>query len=250
MRSNNGTEVPAPNNFFNGTTPKGIHFDKVPAPEEEEQNGVGVLTPSTGVETLVSSDSDDGTEVPTPRGKQYGTEVPTPKIAKRFLPHIDLIGYYQFVTFRTHDSLDEFIKKIRSEEISSRKQEYKIDQYIDQSSKGAYLNNEVLKYLYRYFVEQDQSLYDLVAFTIMPNHVHILFKQNIELPQIMQRIKGATAFAINKILDRKGIFWEENYYDKVIRDEAHFAQVYDYIKYNAYKANIKNAKERFYGIYE
>jgi REP element-mobilizing transposase RayT len=230
MRSNNGTEVPAP--------------------EEEEQNGVGVLTPSIGVKTLVSSGDSDGTKVPTPRGKQYGTEVPTTKIAKRFLPHIDLIGYYQFVTFRTHDSLDEFIKKIRSEEISSRKQEYKIDQYIDQSSKGAYLNNEVLKYLYRYFVEQDQSLYDLVAFTIMPNHVHILFKQNIELPQIMQRIKGATAFAINKILDRKGIFWEENYYDKVIRDEAHFAQVYDYIKYNAYKANIKNAKERFYGIYE
>jgi hypothetical protein len=41
--------------------------------------GVGVLTPSTGVETLVSSDSGDGTEVPAPGEEQYGTKVPAPE---------------------------------------------------------------------------------------------------------------------------------------------------------------------------
>ena len=121
---------------------------------------------------------------------------------------------------------------------------------MDRSSKGVYLNGDVLKYLYRYFIDQDKILYDLVAFTIMPNHVHILFKQISELPTIMKRIKGATAFAINKILDRKGRFWEENYYDRLIRDDTHFVKVYDYIKYNAVKANLKDAEERFYGIYE
>ncbi|PHS40420.1 MAG: hypothetical protein COB07_04770 [Sulfurovum sp.] len=156
-----------------------------------------------------------------------------------------MIGYYQFVTFRTHDSLDEFIKKIRNEDISSRDKEYKIDQYIDSSPKGCYLNDEVLYYLNNYFISKDKSFYDLVAFLIMPNHVHILFKQNIELPKIMKQIKGATAFEINKILQRKGKFWEENYYDKVIRDENHFEQVYDYIKYNAIKADLKNAEENF-----
>jgi len=29
----------------------------------------------------------------------------------RHLPHIDSAGYYQFVTFRTHDSVDEFVRK-------------------------------------------------------------------------------------------------------------------------------------------
>ena len=172
------------------------------------------------------------------------------EVAKRFLPHIDLVGYYQFVTFRTHDSIDDYLKRVRNEDISSREQEYKIDQYIDKSKKGCYLNSEILDYLYNYFVSKDKSFYDLVTFSIMPNHVHILFKQNIELPKIMKQIKGATAFEINKILKRKGIFWESNYYDKVIRNETHFEQVYDYIKYNAIKVDLRDAKERFYGIYE
>ena len=243
-----GTSVPSNTKGVEISTisKQSINGTKVPAPGGQLK-GAGVLTPS--------EQSHNGTEVPTPSGNFNGTEVLAPReenntTPRRFLPHIDMVGYYQFVTFRTHDSLDDFIKKIRSEEISSRKQEYKIDQYIDQSPNGAYLDNEVLKYLYRYFVIQDKNLYDLVAFTIMPNHVHIFFKQNVELPQIMKRIKGATAFAINKMLDRKGIFWEENYYDKLIRDEVHFSQVYDYIKYNAVKVDLRDAEERFYGIYE
>jgi REP element-mobilizing transposase RayT len=200
--------------------------------------GVGTLVP-------LSSNIDNGTEVPTPRKKNNEDEV-----AKRFLPHIDLVGYYQFITFRTHDSIDDYLKRVRNEDISSREKEYKIDQYIDKSSKGCYLNSEILDYLYSYYIGKDKSFYDLVAFSIMPNHVHMLFKQNIELPKIMQQIKGATAFEINKILQRKGIFWESNYYDKVIRNETHFEQVYDYIKYNAVKVDLRDAKERFYGIYE
>ena len=211
---------------------------EVPAPEEEIE-GVGVSTPLDRCKNEI--------EVSAPRKKKNGTKVPAPR---KFLPHINMIGYYQFVTFRTYDSLDDFIKKIRDENISSREQEYKIDQYIDRSPKGCYLNDEVLDYLYCYFIDKDKSFYDLVAFSIMPNHVHILFKQNVELPKIMKQIKGTTAFEINKMLQRKGIFWETNYYDKVIRNEAHFEQVYDYIKYNAIKADLRDEKERFYGIYE
>ena len=198
-----------------------------------------------GIEVFAPKKSYNGTEVPSPRDGHYNGTAP-----RRFLPHVDLIGYYQFVTFRTHDSLDDFIKRIRSEDISSKEQEYKIDQYIDTSSKGCYLNDKVLEYLRDYFIEKDKSFYDLVSFVIMPNHVHILFKQNIEISKIMQQIKGATSFEINKRLHRKGKFWEANYYDKVIWDEAHFAQVHDYIKYNGIKAGLKDVKGRFYGIYE
>jgi len=242
----NGTKVPAPEEKQNEV--------RVSAPFKQSNNGTEVPPPSekingVGVLTPLLHDKYE-TEVSTPEEKQNGTKVPTPEAVKRFLPHIDLVGYYQFVTFRTHDSLDDFIKKIRDENISSREQEYKIDQYIDKSQKGCYLNSEILDYLYSYFIGKDKSFYDLVAFSIMPNHVHMLFKQNIELPKIMKQIKGATAFEINKILQRKGIFWESNYYDKVIRNETHFAQVYDYIKYNAIKVDLRDAKERFYGIYE
>lgn len=188
-----------------------------------------------------------GTLVPSSSMNKNGTEVPAPR---RFLPHIDLIGYYQFVTFRTHDSIDNYIKRVRNEDISNQEKEYKIDKYIDLSTKGCYLNGDILEYLKDFFLNKDKSFYNLVAFCVMPNHVHILFKQNDELKKIMKVLKGSTSFHINKILERKGTFWEENYYDKVIRDEDHFHTVYDYIKNNAVKANLKDAKDRFYGIYE
>lgn len=65
----------------------------------------------------------------------------------------------------------------------------------------------------------------------------------------MQKIKGALAFQINKLLSRKGHFWEKSYFDKAIRDEGHFNTVYEYIKNNADKANLSDTDIRFYGIY-
>jgi len=188
-----------------------------------------------------------GTSVPSNDNRKNGTKVPAPK---RFLPHTDLIGYYQFVTFRTHDSIDDYLKRVRNEDISNREKEYKIDQYIDLSAKGCYLNGSVLEYLKEFFISKDKSFYDLDAFCVMPNHIHILFKQNDELKKIMKILKGSTSFQINKMLGKKGTFWEENYYDIVIRDENHFDVVYEYIKYNPIKAELEDCKERFYGVYE
>ena len=138
-----------------------------------------------------------GTLVPSNSTIKNGTKVPAPR---RFLPHIDLIGYYQFVTFRTHDSIDDYLKRVRNEDISSREKEYKIDQYIDLSTKGCYLNGDILEYLKEFFISKDKSFYDLVTFCVMPNHVHILFRQNEELQKIMKILKGSTSFNINKML--------------------------------------------------
>jgi len=169
---------------------------------------------------------------------------------KTFLPHIDMIGYYQFVTFRTNDSMDDFIVKIRKQNIPDKQKEYQIDKYLDSSNKGCYLKGEVLEFLKEYFISKDKVLYDLVAFSIMPNHVHIVFKQNDNLSKIMKQIKGATANKINKMLNKSGRFWESNYFDKVIRDEKHFGVVYEYVKNNAIKAGLNDVDIRFYSVYE
>ena len=161
-----------------------------------------------------------------------------------------MIGYYQFVTFRTYDSLDDFVLKIRQKDIPDRQKEFEIDQYLDNSLKGCYLHGDVLDYLKKYLISTDKTFYELIAFSIMPNHVHIVFKQNDNLSKIMQQIKGASSHKINKMLQKEGKFWEDNYYDKVIRDTKHFDIVYEYVKNNAIKANLKDAKDRFYSVYE
>ncbi len=158
--------------------------------------------------------------------------------------------HYQFVTFRTKESIDGYIQKLYGSDDSEKLKQYKIDSYLDRSENGAFLNEQVILDIQKYFQSYDKKMYELMALTIMPNHIHILFKQNDELKNIMRKLKGGSAHIVNKLLDRKGQVWASDYFDKLIRDEEHFSLVYKYIKYNAVKAGIDNAEERFYGCYE
>ena len=169
----------------------------------------------------------------------------------KHLHHIDSPNHYQFVTFRTYDSVDLYLKKILSNSLPQNKKQQEADNYLDQSNNGAYLNYRILNFLYEFFRKKDNELYKLMAFCIMPNHVHLLIKPLLELPVMMKNIKGSSAFQINKLLRKKGIFWANEYFDKLIRDEKHYNVVYNYIKNNP--RNIILAKDelpRFYGIYE
>ena len=192
----------------------------------------------------------------------------------RHLHHIDLVDHYQFITFRTHDSVDAFVKKLALQNKTNQQRQMKVDEYLDQSIKGAYLYGAVLHYLFQFLKSHDGDLYELISFAIMPNHVHLLLKPKIELPVLMQRIKGSSSIQINTILKRTGKFWSSNYYDKLIRDDRNFILVYDYIKNNPLKLddNFSGAKaplpsgslygsgsealaspvnlNRFFGVYE
>ena len=99
-------------------------------------------------------------------------------------------------------------------------------------------------------LKRDNDLYELIAFAIMPNHIHLLLKQKVSLVNIVKYIKGKSAIELNKTLGRNGQFWARDYYDRAIRNEAHFSTVYRYILNNPLKANLTDAKERVYGKYE
>ncbi|NCO00410.1 MAG: hypothetical protein GW906_01070 [Epsilonproteobacteria bacterium] len=166
------------------------------------------------------------------------------------LPHIDAFGYYQFVTFRTDASVDAYVSKLLNEHnLKSSIKQYKIDSYLDNSENGTYFHADILEYLYNFLKSLDGNLYELISFVIMPNHIHLLFKQEKSLPETLRVIKSKSAREINKLLKRSGKLWASEYYDKVIRDEEHFVKVYTYIKNNAPKAGLRLEK-RFYSKYE
>ena len=167
--------------------------------------------------------------------------------------HLDLPGYYQFVTFRTRDSIDYYIKKIFSYNIEESEKQQKIDNYSDTADKGAYLTGEVLQYLYDFLKGNDGKIYEIVSFAIMPNHVHLLINPLISISEAMRIIKGSSSRRINKILKKEGRFWAEDYYDKAVRDKKHFEVIYRYIRNNPLKLNnIGSAglNLRYYSIYE
>ncbi len=166
------------------------------------------------------------------------------------LPHINALEHYQFITFRTNDSVDSYIIKLLNDNnLKPNHKQYQIDNHLDTSQNGAYLHSDALQFLYHFLKENDNQIYELISFVIMPNHLHILFKQNTNLQDTMRIIKSKSAREINTILGKNGKFWANDYYDKVIRDEEHFIKVHNYIKNNAPKAGL-SSDGRYYSKYE
>jgi REP element-mobilizing transposase RayT len=86
----------------------------------------------------------------------------------------------------------------------------------------------------------DGAQYDLHAWVVMPNHVHALFtpRQGFELSHIVQAWKSVSARAINRLLDRKGQLWQEDYFDRYMRDGSHFERTMGYIEWNPVEASL------------
>jgi len=90
------------------------------------------------------------------------------------------------------------------------------------------------------FLEFDGTRYRLHAWTVMPNHVHVLFTvlPAVSLGTIVGSWKRFTARQANRLLRRTGAFWQTEYWDRFIRNETHFAVAEDYIDQNPVKAGL------------
>ena len=78
------------------------------------------------------------------------------------------------------------------------------------------------------------------SFVVMPNHVHAVIRpmSSFELEDCLQRIKQYVSTHINRTLKKEGVLWEEESYDRIVRDEEHLWKVVQYIGRNPKKAGI------------
>jgi REP element-mobilizing transposase RayT len=73
----------------------------------------------------------------------------------------------------------------------------------------------------------------------MPNHAHIVVNVWQEpLSKLVMHWKGSTAAASNRLIGRSGQFWQEDYWDTLIKDEKHRAQAIRYVENNPAKAKL------------
>ena len=86
----------------------------------------------------------------------------------------------------------------------------------------------------------DGDRYDLLAWSVMPNHVHALLvpREGRELEKILQSWKTHTAKEANQILGKTGAFWQEEYYDHVVRDGEDLKHQVRYILNNPIKGKF------------
>jgi putative transposase len=211
-----------------------------------------------------------------------------PKIEYRSrLPHIAPVGASFFVTFRLADALpqkvvqalkwelEQAIQVLEQDKpnhykklIQDEKKRFfgKYDYQLDHKPFGSCIlsKSEIATIVKEQLYRHDGILYDLMAYCIMPNHVHILIDTAIqvteyeivdgektpflmsnlpddfkELDQIMKKIKGASAYYANKLLGTTGTtFWQKDSYDHFIRNDKEWNNIVSYILENPVKAGL------------
>jgi REP element-mobilizing transposase RayT len=84
-----------------------------------------------------------------------------------------------------------------------------------------------------HYCEEQVGHYELHAFVVMANHVHMLISPRVELPKVMKALKGFTAKRANQMLGLSGNpFWQEESYDHLVRDREEFEGIKRYIENN------------------
>jgi putative transposase len=87
-------------------------------------------------------------------------------------------------------------------------------------------------------------LFELHAVVVMPDHVHLILtplmdeKGEISIPEIMQAIKSTSAHLINRYLGRKGRVWQEESFDRAMRQVENFQGKIEYILGNPVRASL------------
>jgi putative transposase len=94
-----------------------------------------------------------------------------------------------------------------------------------------------LKTLYGY---RRQGRFELHAFALMPEHVHLLLTPapSIALERAIQFIKGGYSHALGVELGRKGEVWQRGFTEHRIRDAADFDAHRNYIHENPVKRRL------------
>jgi REP element-mobilizing transposase RayT len=88
--------------------------------------------------------------------------------------------------------------------------------------------------------------YELGAWVLMPNHVHVVLRPQAGLAQAVGRIKARSAGAANRLLKRTGErFWARDYFDRWIRDRVEEERVTRYIEWNPVRAGLCEVPEEW-----
>jgi REP element-mobilizing transposase RayT len=163
----------------------------------------------------------------------------------RRLPHLHAIGHPTFLTWRLHNSLpqnDAFSTITTGQSFTA------IDRQLDTATKGPlHLRNpELATMLISALRHRHETAYNLHSWVIMANHVHILVTPHIPVPTLMRSLKRFTARQANKILGHTGhSFWQDESYDRLVRNEKEFNSIVWYIEMNPVRAGLAATPEAF-----
>ncbi len=213
---------------------------------------------------------------------------------RRELPHWQPAGGTTFITWRLYGSLPkEALDRLADEKDRLEKQPIRPDETPRdralRHSKGLFAladkmlasnttgphwlkDERVAQLVVDALFYHDGNLYTLLAFVVMPNHVHVVLRpleekgaerveehesvansdsngdtpRYVPLRRITQSLKGYTAREANRLLGRTGqTFWQDESYDHWIRDEAELGRIVTYIEWDPVKSGLVTKPEEW-----
>jgi len=169
-------------------------------------------------------------------------------MACRRLPHIYPENRWLFVTWHLFGSLPRALYPPPGKP-SAGKAFVWMDRYLDTTRIGPmFLRRPEVASLVVAALRRGLMLgmYDLRAFVVMGNHVHILLRPQGEPSRALQWIKGTTAREANQLLARTGKpFWQRESYDHWVRDERQLERIVAYIENNPVTAGLAAVASEF-----
>ncbi len=161
--------------------------------------------------------------------------------SRGYLPHCDTPNLLQFITFHLADSLPADVLNRLLRETDEIKKHQQFEHFWDTGYGACWLQQDAIADIVEdALLFGDGARYRLLAWCVMPNHLHVLIETNEQhlLSEVVHMWKSFTAKAINHHLARTGSVWMPDYFDRYIRDDNHLAAVIAYIHQNPVSAGL------------
>jgi len=180
------------------------------------------------------------------------------------LPHWEVDDGIYFVTFRLHDSLPPKDRRHISEAYTRLSRQFvddpsqspedyadfalsfflnRVDSVLDDSCGHCHLHidrmADTVDNSLRY---RDEHQYDLLAWSVMPNHVHVVFQKcpDVSLGEIVRNWKSYTAHRARDIVTFGKHFWQPDYYDRLVRTVDELRDTVRYVWSNPERAGLED----------
>lgn len=142
------------------------------------------------------------------------------RVSRRNLPHWELNGATYFVTFNTWKKL----------ELSFQARQIALDACLFFNCKRC-----------RVFIV-----------VVMPDHVHLIVQPQLKtestfwsLGEIMKSVKGYSSKQIAIAMNHIGVVWQDERYDRIIRNPQEFENFWNYIRLNPVRANLCETPDQY-----
>lgn len=142
------------------------------------------------------------------------------KITQRRLPHWELDGAVYFITFNTWEKLE--------------------------------LTPEARLVVFNACLFFNNKRYKIFVLVVMTDHVHMLIqpwlkseKEFWSVSSIMNSIKSYSAKQVPQVMKHLGTVWQDERYDRIIRNDQEFQGYWEYIRQNPVKAGLSATPEEY-----